>query len=131
MIRTSLLQRLSQSCSIFRDNVVVVNAVNVVFSRDYIRVPANIRDKIDFSRVPEVDPKDVDERTHRGSGPGGQAAAKTNYAVTLIHRPTSVTVRCEEHRYNSLHHSHINFVGNSLACIIIVVRATNVILQTL
>ena len=80
---------------IFRDNV----AFSVISVRNFIRVPANIRDKIDFSRVPKVDPKDVDERTHRGSGPGGQAAAKTSYAVTLIHRPTRVTVRCEESRY--------------------------------
>jgi hypothetical protein len=43
-----------------------------ISKRSYIRVPSNIRDKIDFSRVPRLNPKDVVERVSRGSGPGGQ-----------------------------------------------------------
>jgi len=61
-----------------------------VVKRSKIRVPANIRDYINFSRVPRLNPADITERVSRGSGPGGQAAATTNYAVTLIHVPTHV-----------------------------------------
>jgi hypothetical protein len=40
----------------------------VITRSSKIRVPAIIRDKVDFSRVPRLDPKDITERTHRGSG---------------------------------------------------------------
>ena len=63
-----------------------------VVQRSKIRVPANIRDYIDFSRVPRLNPADITERVSRGSGPGGQAAATTNYAVTLTHVPTHVVI---------------------------------------
>lgn len=104
--------------------IVVTGNTRVGLSRSltHLHIPAAFRDKIDFSRVPKVHEADVVERVHRGSGPGGQvihssmlsvgrppidqcylsdslqAAAKTDYAVTLIHTPTKVTVRAEESR---------------------------------
>lgn len=40
----------------------------------------------------------VEERLARGGGPGGQAVAKTNNAVTLVHLPTGTVVKCHETR---------------------------------
>lgn len=43
---------------------------------------------LDYSKVPKIDEKDIQERFVRGSGPGGQAVAKTNNCVVLTHIPT-------------------------------------------
>ena len=91
-----MIHLLSRTSSVVRPSIYLSCFNKRTFSK--IRVPQNIRDKINFSRVPKIDSDHIIERTHRGSGPGGQAAAKTNYAVTLIHSPTNVVVRCEESR---------------------------------
>lgn len=45
-----------------------------------------------------VRPEDLDERFTRSGGPGGQNVNKVETAVLLTHRPTGVTVRCQEAR---------------------------------
>lgn len=45
-----------------------------------------------------IDPRDVEIQVARGSGPGGQHRNKTESCVVVKHRPTGVTVRCEETR---------------------------------
>lgn len=52
------------------------------------------KDKIDYSRVPVLDEKDLDEQFVRGSGPGGQATNKTNNCIVLKHKPTGIVVKC-------------------------------------
>lgn len=47
-------------------------------------------------------PEDVDEQFIRGSGPGGQKMNKTASTVQVIHRPTGLEVRCQQHREQSL-----------------------------
>jgi len=47
-------------------------------------------DKIDRSRVPKLDEKDLEEMFVRGWGPGGQAVQKTNNCVVLKHIPTGM-----------------------------------------
>lgn len=42
--------------------------------------------------------KDVDEKTTKGSGAGGQHRNKTESCVVVTHRPTGVSVRCESQR---------------------------------
>jgi peptide chain release factor len=53
---------------------------------------------IDKSRVPILNEDDLDEQFVRGSGPGGQAVAKTNNAVVLTHKPTGIVVKSHETR---------------------------------
>ncbi|XP_058832929.1 mitochondrial translation release factor in rescue [Topomyia yanbarensis] len=53
---------------------------------------------IDTSRVPTLREEDLEETFVRGSGPGGQAVAKTNNKVVLTHRPTGIVVQCHASR---------------------------------
>jgi len=45
-----------------------------------------------------IDARDVDVMVARGSGPGGQHRNKTESCVTLRHRPSGITVKCETDR---------------------------------
>ncbi len=45
-----------------------------------------------------IPPAELDWRTARGSGPGGQHRNKTESAVLLTHLPTGLTVRCDSER---------------------------------
>lgn len=54
--------------------------------------------KIDKSKVPVLDEKDLEETFVRGSGPGGQSVAKTNSACCLRHIPTGIVVKCHQQR---------------------------------
>ena len=56
-----------------------------------------------FLKVPKLDFEGKDknyitESTVRGSGPGGQAVAKTSNAVQLTHTPTGIVVKVHETR---------------------------------
>ncbi|HTN44435.1 MAG TPA: peptide chain release factor-like protein [Nitrospiria bacterium] len=46
--------------------------------------------------------EDLDESFVRSSGPGGQNVNKTSTAVVLVHRPTGITVKCQEARSQGL-----------------------------
>lgn len=54
--------------------------------------------RVDRSRVPRLDPADLEEKFVRGGGPGGQAVNKTANAVFLKHLPTGLWVKCHETR---------------------------------
>uniref|UniRef100_A0A182R1D0 Prokaryotic-type class I peptide chain release factors domain-containing protein n=1 Tax=Anopheles farauti TaxID=69004 RepID=A0A182R1D0_9DIPT len=61
----------------------------------FSRVPFRFLSKgIDESRVPVLRDEDLEESFVRGSGPGGQAVAKTNNKVVLTHKPTGIVVQC-------------------------------------
>lgn len=47
---------------------------------------------------PELKEEDLEEDFMRGSGPGGQAVAKTNNCVQLKHKPTGLVVKSHETR---------------------------------
>jgi peptide chain release factor 1 len=52
-----------------------------------------------------LDPRDLDIKTTKSGGPGGQHANKTNSAVVVTHKPTGITVRMEtksQHRNKEL-----------------------------
>ncbi len=45
-----------------------------------------------------IDPKDLDWKTCRSSGPGGQHGDRTDSAVQLTHKPTGLSVRIENEK---------------------------------
>lgn len=53
---------------------------------------------LDYSKVPQLLDKDIEEMHVRGSGPGGQKINKTANCVVLKHLPTGIVVKCQETR---------------------------------
>lgn len=75
---------------------------NITYILRNIRLPiVPIRCKhpgIDYSRVPVLNEKDIEEQHVRGSGPGGQATNKTSNCVILKHIPSGIVVKCHQTR---------------------------------
>jgi peptide chain release factor 1 len=46
----------------------------------------------------DIDPGDIDMSFMRSSGPGGQHVNKTSSCVRLVHKPTGITVRCQDEK---------------------------------
>lgn len=49
-------------------------------------------------KFPEIKAEDIEVQFVRGSGPGGQAVAKTNNKVVIKHIPSGITVYCHKTR---------------------------------
>ena len=49
-----------------------------------------------------VDEKEIEESFVRSSGPGGQNVNKVSTCVLLMHRPTGLSVKCQESRSQGL-----------------------------
>lgn len=54
--------------------------------------------KIDKSRVPKLDEKDIEEKFISGWGPGGQCVNKSVNCCQLKHIPTGLTVKVHQER---------------------------------
>ena len=75
----------------------------LIWSRQKHKYPKNVRDRLDYSKVPQLDfegkdQRDVVEKLVRGGGPGGQSVATTSNNVQLTHLPTGVAVKCHQTR---------------------------------
>jgi peptide chain release factor 1 len=46
----------------------------------------------------QIDPSDIEMSFMRSSGPGGQHVNKTSSCVRLVHKPTGITVRCQDEK---------------------------------
>ncbi|MFP4176409.1 MAG: peptide chain release factor 1 [Planctomycetota bacterium] len=46
----------------------------------------------------ELDPSDLDIGFMRSQGPGGQSVNKVNSCVRIVHKPTGVSVKCQEEK---------------------------------
>lgn len=53
-----------------------------------------VLEPVDKSKV-QINPKDLNWKFSRGTGPGGQHKNKTDTAVQLTHLPTKIVVRCD------------------------------------
>lgn len=61
-------------------------------------IKRSIKDKLDYSKYPEIRESDLEEKSVFGSGPGGQHVNKTENCVQLKHIPTGVRVKCHQQR---------------------------------
>nr|CAH7721230.1 unnamed protein product [Callosobruchus chinensis] len=64
-----------------------------------ISLISRLKHTIDYSMVPKLLDKDLEETHVRGWGPGGQHVNKTANCVVLKHLPTGLIVKCHETRY--------------------------------
>ncbi len=46
----------------------------------------------------QINPEDLDTSFIRSSGPGGQHVNKTSSCVRIVHKPTGITVRCQDQK---------------------------------
>lgn len=53
---------------------------------------------LDFSYVPKLNEKDLEEQWVKGSGPGGSAVNKMSNCVVLKHKPSGLVVKCHQTR---------------------------------
>ncbi|CAG2104741.1 unnamed protein product [Medioppia subpectinata] len=84
-----------------------IRAVNPTFSHNIFVAfstnhwPLN-KPKVDKSKVPVINEKELREEFIHGSGPGGQNVNKLSNCVQLTHLPTGIVVKChvnrEQHR---------------------------------
>ena len=60
---------------------------------------AMLKEKMERLGVRE---EEIEEQFTRSGGPGGQHVNKTSTCVILVHRPTGISVRCQEERSQAL-----------------------------
>lgn len=75
-----------------------VSPLTVIHHAYHLTKVFNSKKPIDYSRVPVLNERELEEQMVRGSGPGGQAVNKTNNCIVLKHIPTGIVVKCHMHR---------------------------------
>lgn len=72
--------------------------LRVVARRRLVR-HLSLSDSSRSSSAVELRDEDIEEKFIKGKGPGGQKINKTSSCVFLVHKPTGISVKCQETRH--------------------------------
>ncbi|XP_077291076.1 mitochondrial translation release factor in rescue [Arctopsyche grandis] len=65
---------------------------------NFLYLPQRTKKGIDYSLLPKIYEKDIEEKFVRGSGPGGSAVNKNSNCAVITHKPSGIVIKCHQSR---------------------------------